>query len=81
MGGLFKKPKIVMPAPQEIAPETVAAQERQEQRIEAQETREQARLAASRRARRRGGQRMLLSMEREDARLGIPSELETYKGA
>jgi len=82
----FLLPKIKMsapaaPAPQAIAPETVAAQERQEERIEAEETKQQRQMVARTRARRRGGQRMLLSMEREDARLGIPSNLETYKGA
>jgi hypothetical protein len=81
----FLLPKIKMsapaaPAPQAIAPETVAAQERQEQRIEAEEVKQQAQMASRTRARRGGGQRMLLSMYREEPRLGIPSNLDSYKG-
>lgn len=79
MTGLFSKPK--MPAPAAIAPETVAAQERQEERIRSEELRQQAQMAARTRARRMGGQRMLLSMYRDEPMLGIASDVNTYKGA
>jgi len=70
MGGLFKAPK--MPAP---PPEMVAAQKRQEERLAEEERRQAAQMASRARARRFGGQRMLLSPTREDARLGISSDL------
>lgn len=70
MGGLFSGPKM----PQ-VAPETTAAQARQEARLAEQERQQKAQLSAQRRARQIGGQRMLLSPEREDARLGIQTTL------
>ena len=70
MGGLFSGPKM----PQ-VAPETTAAQARQEARLADQERQQKAQLSAQRRARQIGGQRMLLSPEREDARLGIQTTL------
>jgi hypothetical protein len=73
MGGLFSGPK--MPSPAEVAPETTAAQARQEARLAEQEREQQARLAAQRRARQVGGQRMLLSQERENAQTGIQTTL------
>jgi len=73
MGGLFSGPK--MPAPAQVAPETTAAQERQEARLAEEERQQKAQLASQRRARQIGGQRMLLSPEREDARLGIQTTL------
>ena len=70
MGGLFSGPKM----PQ-VAPETTAAQARQEARLAEQERQQKAQLSAQRRARQIGGQRMSLSPEREDARLGIQTTL------
>ena len=70
MGGLFSSPKM----PQ-VAPETTAAQARQEARLAEEERQQKAQLAAQRRVRQIGGQRMLLSPEREDARLGIRTTL------
>jgi len=78
MGFLMSRPRA--PAPASVAPETVAAQERQEQRIESEERRQKAQMAASIRARRRGGQRMLLSSDRDEPRLGITSNMNAYKG-
>lgn len=73
MGGMFSPPK--MPAPVQVAPQTTAAQDRQEARLAEQERQQKEQLAAQRRARQIGGQRMLLSQEREDARLGIQTTL------
>ena len=70
MGGLFSGPKM----PQ-VAPETTAAQARQEARLAEEERQQKAQLSAQRRVRQIGGQRMLLSPEREDARLGIQTTL------
>ena len=70
MGGLFKTPKP--PAPD---PEIAAAQERQEERLEAEENQKMRQIAARRRARATGGARMLLSKERENAQTGIQSTL------
>jgi hypothetical protein len=64
-----------MPSPAQVAPETTAAQERQEARLTEEERQQKAQLAAQRRVRQIGGQRMLLSPEREDARLGIQTTL------
>jgi hypothetical protein len=64
---------FLMPKAPKPDPELVAAQKRQEERIAAQEERQQRILASQQRARRIGGQRMLLSMDRPDARLGIPA--------
>jgi hypothetical protein len=64
-----------MPSPADVAPETVAAQKRQEARLAEEERQQKAQLSAQRRVRQIGGQRMLLSPEREDARLGIQTTL------
>lgn len=62
MSNLFKTPK--MPTPKEVAPEVTEAQQRQEQRLEAEEQQKKRAIAARQRARRVGGQRMLLSASR-----------------
>lgn len=59
MSNLFKTPKA--PAPD---PELVAAQKRQEERLASQEEQQMRQIAARQRARRVGGQRMLLSATR-----------------
>ena len=59
MGGIFSSPKP--PAPD---PKIAEAQNRAEQRAEAQTQQEQAKAAASKRVRRTGGIRMLMSPER-----------------
>lgn len=74
MGGLFGG-KISTPEPPPPDPGISAAQQRQEQRLEEEERQKQAQLSAQRRARQIGGQRLLLSSEREDAREGIQSTL------
>jgi hypothetical protein len=68
MTSLFKTPK--MPGPD---PELAKAQRSQEQRLEAEEASKMRQIAASRRSRRYGGMRMLLSKERETPELGIQS--------
>ena len=73
MSGLLKGPK--MPTPAQVAPETTAAQARQEARLAEEERSQKAQLASQRRVRQTGGQRMLLSSERDDARLGIQTTL------
>lgn len=60
------------PAPD---PELKAAQERQEARLEEQEQQKMRQISARQRARRVGGQRMLLSMEREVPQTGVQSKL------
>jgi hypothetical protein len=72
MSGLFGSAKA--PAPD---PEIAAAQKRQEERLEAEEAQKKREIASRRRARLVGGQRMLLSPEREDAQMGIQSTLGT----
>lgn len=74
MTALFKTPK--MPTPQQVAPKVTEAQERQEDRIEAQEEMQKRQMAARRRARRTGGSRQLLSSVRggtadEQTTLGV----------
>jgi len=66
MGNLFSRPKA--PAPD---PELKAAQDRQQQRLDAQEQQKMASIAARKQARMVGGKRMLLSAGRPDAELGI----------
>jgi hypothetical protein len=73
MSNLFKTPK--MPTPQQVAPEVVEAQKRQEERLQAQEEAQMRQIAARKRARRSGGMRMLLSKERENAQTGVKSTL------
>jgi hypothetical protein len=71
MSGLFGG----SPKPQQPDPELVAAQERQEQKVEAEDRDRRMKLAAQRRARYTGGRRMLLSKTREDAEKGITETL------
>ena len=61
MSFLFKSPKVVMPTPAAVAPEVTEAQDRQEERIEAQEQSQARKIAAQRRARQYGGRRMLMA--------------------
>jgi len=70
VSGLFKAPKP--PAPD---PELKEAQERQEKMLEQQEKEKRMQIAARQRARRVGGQRMLLSKTREDAEQGVQTTL------
>lgn len=70
MSGLFKTPSA--PAPD---PEIKAAQERQEKMLDQQDREKRLQIAARQRARRIGGQRMLLSKTREDAEQGIKTTL------
>lgn len=63
------------PKPPAPDPELVAAQKRQEERLEADEAQKAAAIAARQRARRVGGQRLLLSMERETPQTGVKSTL------
>jgi len=70
MGSLFSTPKP--PAPD---PELEASQKRQEARLEAEERQKKLQIAARQRARRTGGQRMLLSPVRADAEKGIQETL------
>ena len=64
MSNLFSRPK---PAPR---PNT-SAQDTESARLRQEKIDKQRRLQASMRARRKGGLRMLLSQEREDAGLGL----------
>lgn len=70
MGSLFSTPSA--PAPD---PELEAAQKRQEARLEAEERQKRLQISARQRARRTGGQRMLLSPVRADAEKGIQETL------
>lgn len=63
------------PKPPAPDPELKAAQERQETRLDAQEEQKMRQIASRQRARRVGGQRMLLSMERETPQTGIQDTL------
>jgi hypothetical protein len=63
------------PKPPAPDPELKAAQERQEARLDAQEEQKMRQIASRQRARRVGGQRMLLSMERETPQTGIQDTL------
>lgn len=63
------------PKPPAPDPELVAAQKRQEERLEADEAQKAAAIAARQRARRVGGQRLLLSMERETPQTGVQTTL------
>jgi hypothetical protein len=66
MSGLFK---VKMPAPD---PEIAEMQKKQEARLEQEEMQKRKQLQAKGRARRTGGQRMLLSEERgAEARTGL----------
>jgi len=68
MSGLFKSKAPKAPPPD---PELVAAQKRQEERLEAEEQRKIRELQSRRRARATGGMRMLLSMDRETPQTGL----------
>ena len=74
MGGLFGG-KSETPRPPEPDPELKAAQDRQEARLAEEERQKRAEIAARRRARQIGGQRMLLSPERENPQTGIDTTL------
>lgn len=63
------------PAPSPAQQKQVEIQERQEQRIAAQEAEQGRALAASIRARMRGGYRQLLSPERIAPETGLPTKL------
>lgn len=69
MGSLFGGAK--MPAPD---PAIKEAQDRQEAQLEADEIQKRKQIAARQRATSRGGMRMLLSREREDAQTGIGNQ-------
>jgi hypothetical protein len=69
MSGMFSSPS---PPPPD--PKVAEAQAKQEKRIEEQEATKQRQIAASSRARRTGGMRLLFSQDRENPALGIPSE-------
>lgn len=66
MSGFFSKPKI--PAPSRRVDEN---QEAERRRIAEEKRKKQMALQARLKARRKGGLRMLLSEEREDAGLGL----------
>ena len=61
-------------APPPPDPKIAETQAKQEKRIEEQESTKQKQIAASSRARRTGGMRLLFSQERENPALGIPGE-------
>lgn len=63
------------PRPPAPDPKLVEAQKRQEERLEAEEAQKAAAIAARQRARRTGGQRLLLSMERERPEAGVQTTL------
>ena len=70
MGSLFGgSPRMPQPDP-----EIKEAQDRQAAQLEADEIAKRKALAARQRASRRGGMRMLLSTEREDAQTGIDGQ-------
>jgi len=56
-------------------PSIKEAQDRQEARLQEEERSKKAQIAARRRARATGGQRMLLSSERENPQMGIQTTL------
>jgi hypothetical protein len=70
VSGLFSTPSAPRPDP-----ELKAAQDRQEKMLDDQEKQKRMQIAARQRARRVGGQRMLLSKTREDAEQGIQETL------
>jgi hypothetical protein len=69
MSGLFSSPS---PPPPD--PKIAETQEKQEKRVAEQEATKQRQIAASSRARRTGGMRLLFSQERENPALGIGGE-------
>jgi hypothetical protein len=75
MGGLFGGPSIpAPPPPPEPDPAIAANQKKQEERLTAQEKVQQDRIQATKRARQKGGMRLLFSQERENPALGITPE-------
>ena len=68
MSNLFSRPKPP-PAPRRVT----TNQDAETERLRQEKIDKQRRLQASMRARRKGGLRMLLSQEREDAGLGLGS--------
>jgi hypothetical protein len=76
MGGLFGGSKPRGPSAAEIAAQQrqEARLTKQEKRADSQEASKQRQIAASQRARRTGGLRMLLA-DREDAQLGLKNTL------
>ena len=74
MSGLFGTPK----APK-VDPKITEAQKRQEERLDAQEDQKMRQIAARQRARRIGGQRILLSSARATPATGVQSTLGTEK--
>jgi len=70
MGGIFSKPKA--PAPD---PSIKEAQDKQQARLDRQETEQKAQIAARRRTRRTGGLRLLMSPERQDQAGGQSTKL------
>lgn len=69
MSGLFSSPKTPKPDPK-----IAETQAKQEARVTEQEATKQRQIAASSRARRTGGMRLLFSQERENPALGITGE-------
>lgn len=63
------------PKPPAPDPELKAAQERQEARLDAQEEQKMRQIASQQRARRVGGQRLLLSMDRDTPQTGVQDTL------
>ena len=70
MSGLFSTPSAPKPDP-----ELKEAQERQEKMLDDQDKQKRMQIAARQRARRIGGQRVLLSKTRENAEQGITETL------
>jgi hypothetical protein len=71
MGGLFKTPSV--PGPD---PKIAETQAKQEARIAEKEAATQRQIAASQRARRTGGLRLLFSQERENPMMGIATAMD-----
>lgn len=63
------------PKPPAPDPELKAAQDRQEARLDAQEEQKMRQIASQQRARRVGGQRLLLSMDRDTPQTGVQDTL------
>ena len=72
IGGLFSSPKPPPPPPGPD-PAMLKAQQEQEERLEARERQGQREVAARKRARRTGGNRLLLA-DRENPFMGVPSQ-------
>ena len=72
MGGIFSAPKPPPPPPGPD-PEMLRAQREQEERLEARERESQRELASRKRARRTGGNRLLLA-NRDNPFMGVPSQ-------